>query len=158
MNPTQLKFIQQCYPLASMAGGAFDLNPTVIMAQSAIETGWGTSELCTRYCNYFGISAYGKKNVWWQGDYVELDVNSIKFRRYPDASSSFMDYARLIRSAYPAAARVSNDPAAFAQSISYSHYISEVNGDNREQYRSTLVSISRQIDKLIKKHKRSTSC
>ena len=102
MNPTQLKFIQQCYPLASMAGGAFDLNPTVIMAQSAIETGWGTSELCTRYCNYFGISAYGKKNVWWQGDYVELDVNSIKFRRYPDASSSFMDYARLIRSAYPA--------------------------------------------------------
>ena len=43
-----------------------------------------------------------------------------------------MDYCRLLRSAYPRAADMSANPTAFAKEIAYSPYISEVNGDNRE--------------------------
>ncbi len=64
---------------------------------------------------------------------------------YPDAASSFFDYARLIRSSYASAADMSYNPEAFAKEIAYSKYISEVNGDNRETYRSSIVSICRFI-------------
>ena len=60
-----------------------------------------------------------------------------------------MDYARLIRHAYTPAADVSNNPQAFARSISYSRYISEVNGDNRAAYQALLVKVCRKISKLI---------
>ena len=59
-----------------------------------------------------------------------------------------MDYARLIRSVYPFAADVSDDPKAFARKIAYSKYISEVNGDNRAAYLALLVKVCRKISKL----------
>ena len=67
---------------------------------------------------------------------------------YDTPQDSFMDYARLIRHAYTPAADVSNNPQAFARSISYSRYISEVNGDNREAYRILLIKLCRQIEKI----------
>ena len=62
---------------------------------------------------------------------------------------SFFDYARLITSAYPAAAAVSYDPAAFAHEIAYSKYISEKNGDNRTVYCRLLARLAVAIGKLI---------
>ncbi|WP_455637923.1 glucosaminidase domain-containing protein [Parabacteroides sp.] len=143
------EFIQTYLPLAQKAGEAFRINPVVILAQAAIETGWGQSELCLQYHNFFGITAYGRKNVWWTGGCTQLSAHSLSFRTYPDPLHSFMDYARLIRYAYTDAADASYNPAAFALKIGYSKYISEVNGDNREAYRRMLVSISRDIGKLI---------
>lgn len=143
------EFIKTFLPLAQKAGEAFRINPVVILAQSAIETGWGQSELCLQHNNFFGITAYGSKNVWWTGSFTLLSEDSLPFRSYPDPTASFMDYARLIRHAYPSAADVSFQPAAFALKISCSKYISEVNGDNREAYRRMLVSICRSIGKLI---------
>lgn len=145
----QQSFVQTYYPLACQAGEAFRINPVVMLAQSAIESGWGQSTLAQEYRNFFGITAYGKPNVWWKGDSTELGPNSLKFRIYTNAQDSFMDYARLIRTAYRDAADQSYSPAAFARAISYSHYISEVNGDNREAYRSLLVRLSRRIEKRI---------
>ena len=142
-------FITKYLPLAQKAGEAFRINPVVILAQAAIETGWGQSDLCLLYHNFFGITAYGKKNVWWTGTSVQLSANSLSFRTYPDPLHSFMDYARLLRHAYTDAADVSYKPAAFALKIGYSKYISEVNGDNRETYRQMLASICRSIGKLI---------
>ena len=79
---------------------------------------------------------------------IELGVHSLRFRVYDTPQDSFMDYARLIRHAYTPAADVSNNPQAFARSISYSRYISEVNGDNREAYRILLIKLCRQIEKI----------
>lgn len=143
------EFIALFLPLAREAGEAFRINPSVILAQAAIESGWGQSELSVQHNNYFGITAYGRKNVWWQGSSTQLDAGSLSFRTYPDPKHSFMDYARLIRSAYPKAAEVSFTPAAFAREIAYSKYISEVNGDNRETYRRLLVSICKSIHPLL---------
>ena len=145
----QSEFFSSLLPLARKAGEAFRINPAVILAQAAIETGWAQSDLCLQHHNFFGITAYGKKNVWWTGTSVQLSTNSLSFRTYPDPLHSFMDYARLIRHAYTDAADVSYQPTAFALKIGYSKYISEVNGDNREAYRRMLVTICRSISKLI---------
>ena len=142
----QKTFINKHLPLAKKAGAEFRINPVVILAQAAIESGWGQSTLAKEYHNFFGITAYGKKNLWWDGAKACLAEGSLLFRAYPDALHSFMDYARLIRTAYPMAADVSNNPQAFAKEIAYSRYISEVNGDNRELYRRSLVQICRKIE------------
>ena len=67
------------------------------------------------------------------------------FRRYDTCGNSFLDFARLIRNNYRSAWSVSDDIAAYAKEIAYSPYISELNGDDREVYRTSLVSIERTI-------------
>ena len=145
----QSEFLHPLLPLAQKAGEAFRINPVVILAQAAIESGWGQSTLAVEHHNYFGITAYGRPNVWWKGASIELGAHSLRFRTYDSPGDSFMDYARLIRHAYTPAADVSNNPQAFARSISYSRYISEVNGDNRAAYQALLVKISKKIEKQL---------
>ena len=149
MKAEQVDFISSYLPLARKAGESFRINPVVILAQAGIESGWGQSDLAREHHNFFGITAYGKKNVWWKGEGIELGVHSLRFRVYDTPQDSFMDYARLIRSVYPFAADVSDDPKAFARKIAYSKYISEVNGDNRAAYQALLVKVCRKISKLI---------
>lgn len=142
-------YVQQFYPAAKAAGEKFRINPVMILAQSAIESGWGESTLARMYHNYFGITAYGKVNEFWHGGKIELSATGLPFRRYDWAENSFMDFARLIRSAYSTAADVSFHPKAYAQEMAYSKYISEVNGDNRASYRQLLIRIAADIERLI---------
>lgn len=114
MKAEQVDFISSYLPLARKAGESFRINPIVILAQAVIESGWGQSDLAREHHNFFGITAYGKKNVWWKGEGIELGVHSLRFRVYDTPQDSFMDYARLIRHAYTPAADVSNNPQAFA--------------------------------------------
>ena len=66
-------YLRRCRAAAEEAGRAFDMNPRVILAQGALESGWGTSCLATEHNNYFGIMGYGASNAWWHGERVELD-------------------------------------------------------------------------------------
>lgn len=113
MKAEQVDFISSYLPLARKAGESFRINPVVILAQAVIESGWGQSDLAREHHNFFGITAYGKKNVWWKGEGIELGVHSLRFRVYDTPQDSFMDYARLIRHAYTPAADVSNNPQGF---------------------------------------------
>lgn len=106
----QSEFFSSLLPLAQKAGEAFRINPAVILAQAAIESGWGQSDLASEYHNYFGITAYGRSNVWWKGQSIELGTHSLRFRVYDTPSDSFMDYARLIRSVYPVRRRRQRRP------------------------------------------------
>lgn len=145
MKPTA--FINTFLLPAVMAGEAFNVNPVVILAQAALESGWGQSLLSMRYNNYFGMTGYGKGNRWWPGTTVKPGKSSLAFRTYPAPEDSFMDYARLLRQVYPLAANMSAFPKAFAREIAYSRYISEVNGDDREAYRQALVSLCSRIER-----------
>lgn len=145
-------FIKQYLPAAQSAGAAFGINPAVILAQSAIETGWGESCLAREHNNFFGITAYGRPNLYWKGERTDLSERegatpSLWFRCYGSPEDSFMDFGRLIHTAYPVAASLSKHPAAYAKEIAYSKYISEVNGDNRAAYQRMLVSICRNIER-----------
>ena len=76
----QSEFFSFLLPLARKAGEAFRINPAVILAQAAIESGWGQSDLASEHHNYFGLTAYGRSNVWWKGASIELGA---RLRRYP---------------------------------------------------------------------------
>lgn len=94
MKAEQVDFISSYLPLARKAGESFRINPVVILAQAVIESGWGQSDLAREHHNFFGITAYGKKNVWWKGEGIELGVHSLRFRVYDTPQDSFMDYGR----------------------------------------------------------------
>lgn len=149
---TKQAFVEKYYPLAKAAGQSFGLNPEVIMAQAAIESGWGSSYGARVRKNFFGITAAGSPNPYWDGSYsVSKNPYQLKFRVYQTDQDSFYDFARLITSKYKAASAVSSDTTQYAQAIAYSPYISENNGDNREGYRKGIISAANSIIPLIKK-------
>ena len=147
---TKQDFVNKFYPAAKAAGAEFNINPVVILAQAAIESGWGESKLST-YNNFFGITAYGRINNYWHGGKIQLADNGLPFRRYDTMENSFMAYCRLIRGSYRTSADLSFHPAAFAKSIAYSKYISEVNGDNRASYQILMEKLSASIATLVPK-------
>ena len=147
---TKQDFVNKFYPAAKAAGAEFNINPVVVLAQAAIESGWGESKLSS-YNNFFGITAYGRINSYWHGGKIQLADNGLTFRRYDTMENSFMDYCRLIRGSYRTSADLSFHPAAFAKSIAYSKYISEVNGDNRASYQILMEKLSASIATLIPK-------
>lgn len=147
---TKYEFVKRYLPEAEAAEKRFRINPVIMLAQAAIESGWGESDLARKDHNMFGIAGFGPANEFWHGYQVILVEGGMPFRKYADTQSSFFDYARLIVTAYPVAAAVSYYPAAFAREIAYSKYISEVNGDNRAVYCRLLDNLSSAIGKLIK--------
>lgn len=147
---TKQDFVNKFYPAAKAAGAEFNINPVVVLAQAAIESGWGESKLSS-YNNFFGITAYGRINNYWHGGKIQLADGGLTFRRYDTMENSFMDYCRLIRGSYRTSADLSFHPAAFAKSIAYSKYISEVNGDNRASYQILMEKLSASIATLIPK-------
>lgn len=146
---TKYEFVKRFLPEAQAAEKLFRINAVVMLAQAAIESGWGESNLARLHHNLFGITGYGPSNEFWHGCRVALKPEGLPFRKYAGTQNSFFDYARLITSAYPAAAAVSYDPAAFAHEIAYSKYISEKNGDNRTVYCRLLARLAVAIGKLI---------
>ena len=151
MKPAQISFVKECLPAALSAGAAFNMNPLVILAQAALESGWGMSDLARESRNFFGLTAYGCSNAYWHGGKTVLKTSaySLDFRRYDTRENSFLDFARLIRDCYRRAWQVSNDPEAYAKEIAYSPYISEQNGDNRERYRRSIIQIEEEIARII---------
>jgi flagellar protein FlgJ len=147
---TKQDFVNKFYPAAKAAGAEFNINPVVVLAQAAIESGWGESKLSS-YNNFFGITAYGRINNYWHGGKIQLAEDGLTFRRYDTMENSFMDYCRLIRGSYRTSADLSFHPAAFAKSIAYSKYISEVNGDNRASYQILMEKLSASIATLVPK-------
>ena len=126
---------------AQSAGDRFHLNPIILLAQAALESGWGTSRLAREANNHFGITGYGASNAFWHGGRVTARYKrgELLFRRYDSARNSYLDFARLLVCSYPQAAAMSRFPA---------DYISELNGDNRERYRETLVQLCREIEPI----------
>lgn len=91
--------------------------PSVCIAQSAIETGWGTAGIMTRANAYFGIKAGGS----WTGAVYRADTwevangeaynTTANFRAYPSLAASVTDYYDLIgnNSRYSAALSFGKD-------------------------------------------------
>jgi flagellar protein FlgJ len=145
-------FVTTYLPLAQKAGERFGMNPAVILAQAAIESGWGSSYGARVRKNFFGITAAGSPNEFWDGSFsVGQNQYALKFRVYKTEQDSFYDFARLISSKYKSAHAVSNDSTAYAQAIAYSPYIAEANGDSREGYRKGIIATFNSISDMVKK-------
>ncbi len=151
MNRREISFVKAHFESALQAGSEFHMDPVVILAQAALESGWGTSRLAQENHNYFGLTAYGCSNSYWHGERREVKHgnHTLYFRCYRTPLLSFLDFARLIRNNYRSAWQVSYYAEAYAKEIAYSRYITEVNGDNREQYRRNMVWISHRIAAIV---------
>jgi peptidoglycan hydrolase FlgJ len=153
MTPKEL-FVSKYWPVAAMAAKAFKIeNPAVILAQAAHESAWGTSYSAKTRKNFFGITAYGTPNKFWDGSKSASKTNpQLQFRIYKTDLDSFMDYARLLTSKYSNAAKKSADVNAFAKTMANSSYISESAGDDRGVYEKALISYSSFIVNTLKKN------
>lgn len=61
---------------AQSAGDRFHLNPIILLAQAALESGWGTSRLAREANNHFGITGYGASNAFWHGGRVTARIQA----------------------------------------------------------------------------------
>ena len=77
---TKYEFVKRFLPEAEAAEKRFHLNPVVMLAQAAIESGWNESNLVKLHRNLFGITGYGPSNEFWHGCRVELVPRGLPFR------------------------------------------------------------------------------
>jgi peptidoglycan hydrolase FlgJ len=100
-------FIRELWPHAERAGAALGVAPEVLLAQSALETGWGRHVIPrsdgSSSHNLFGIKADAR----WDGDRVQVNTleyvdgvaeqQRAAFRAYDSPAESFADYADFLR-------------------------------------------------------------
>jgi flagellar protein FlgJ len=130
-------FIQQLWPCAEAAGRELGIAPTHLLAQAALETGWGKSLPCDANgnpsFNFFGIKAgtawtggtVATKTLEFQGGVPTPQV--ARFRAYGSAQDSFNDYVALLRDnpRYAAALNTGNDAKAFATALQRGGYATD---------------------------------
>lgn len=108
----KINFLHTCRQAAAEAEKLFGINARIILAQGALESGWGSSCLATEHHNFFGLMGYGTSNAYWHGQRATFETayGTHHFRHYEATRLSFLDFARLIRSAYPRAYHSASNP------------------------------------------------
>ncbi len=134
-SPAQ--FIEGVLPHARRAARELGVHPLALVAQAALETGWGT-RLPARAdgsssMNLFGIKASGG----WEGERATASTfefeNGIPsrrreaFRAYDSIEQSFADYVRLLGRSprYAQALEAGQDPARFAEALQAAGYATD---------------------------------
>jgi flagellum-specific peptidoglycan hydrolase FlgJ len=120
---TKAEFLAQASVAALQASAWSGLLAGITVAQAALESRWGVSELSRRANNYFGIKAHGK-HASLEFPTTEFcggveQKTCARFASYESMEACFADRDRLIlTSAYYAEARAcAADPAKFAVSL-----------------------------------------
>lgn len=126
-------FVKKVLPIAQRVAMKFNMNPLVLVAQAALETGWGKSVGSDN--NFFGI----KNSKGWNGESTlkasDEYINGKKvsqvssFRSYENISKSFEDYARLISTndRYSKAYSKNSDPVQYFEEIQKAGYATDPN-------------------------------
>jgi flagellar protein FlgJ len=130
-------FLRTMRPHAEQAAREIGVDPDALLAQAALETGWGRSVPCNANgeCsfNLFGIKADSQ----WSGATVNvptlefasgIPVRKVeRFRAYDSPADSFRDYAALIRdsSRYAGARGAGDNVAAFASALQQGGYATD---------------------------------
>jgi flagellar protein FlgJ len=147
---TKQQFIEKMLPQAQAAGRELGIDPRAIVAQAALETGWGTAQPADASGgsnNLFGMKAAGS----WAGASVESQTQEYhagvasdegaRFRAYGATSESVKDYVSLLRDnpRYSAALNTGEDVRAFANALQRGGYATD------PDYANKLVSVAGQL-------------
>ncbi len=130
-------FIDKVLPILKTALAASGLNPLAVLAQGALETGWGAHVIHTAAGdsshNLFNIKATSN----WDGPSVEVSTvefhggvpvrQNDRFRAYESVESAVRDYVSLLKSdsRYSRAIDVAQDPARFADELQKAGYATD---------------------------------
>ncbi len=135
------QYVKAHYSDAVKAGNIFNLEPFALLAHAALESGYGTSYQARHKNAYFGVTAGNKPaNKYWGGTTYTSPVSHLTFRVYDSSLDSFLDAAQLISSHYLKSPLIGGDAVAYFTTIANSKYISEANGDNRQDYLNNCLS------------------
>ena len=131
------EFVRKLLPAAKQAAKALGLDPMAMIAQAALETGWGQRMIKTAQgdnsFNLFGIKA--QRN--WQGDSAVVDTlefrggvaqkEQARFRSYSSPEQSLQDYASFISDSprYQQAMQVAAEPAAYFNELQAAGYATD---------------------------------
>jgi len=135
------QFIASILPSVQTAARQLGVTPVAILAQAALETGWGQHAPGN---NVFGVKA----GSGWSGGTVQTltqefrngvaSVGTAAFRAYQNVSESVQNYAALLsRPRYQSARDQGNDISAFASALQRSGYATD------PHYAAKLVAIAR---------------
>lgn len=130
-------FIATLWPYAEQAARELGAQPQTLLAQAALESGWGQQMIQhadgRNSYNLFGIKA----NAGWEGaratvstlEYVDgiARRQRVAFRAYDSFAESFRDYVQFLRAnpRYEQALKVTHNPAAFAQALQDAGYATD---------------------------------
>jgi flagellum-specific peptidoglycan hydrolase FlgJ len=116
---TRSEFITAATAAAREASRASGLPPGVAVAQAALESAWGNSQLARKAHNYFGIKAHGS-HPWIEMPTLEFRQGravwvQARFARYDSMAACFADRDRILGGAavYREARACAADAEAF---------------------------------------------
>jgi flagellar protein FlgJ len=131
------EFAEALWPHAERAAKKLNVAPEALLAQAALETGWGQHVMergdGVSSFNLFGIKAGGD----WAGNTVSRPTleyrdgmpqrEVARFRAYPDIAATFEDYADFIlsRSQYESVRGNGDDVARFARALQDAGYATD---------------------------------
>ena len=143
MTPVELPFaspedfVERLLPIARETAGELGVDPRVLVAQAALETGWGKAviqrEDGSSSNNLFGIKADSR----WSGDRVHANTLEYEdglvvrkrepFRAYDSYADSFRDYLAFLRDnpRYGEALNRTGDPRGFMQALQQAGYATD---------------------------------
>jgi len=129
-------FVAKIWHHAQNAAKELGVDPRALVAQAALETGWGRRGIARNNGgdsnNLFGIKATG-----WSGDSVTTGtheyVNGVRtsetasFRAYDSAEQSFADYVRMLKTSprYQQALKAGTNIRGFAQGLQRAGYATD---------------------------------
>lgn len=130
------EFVSGVWPMAQQAAAEIGVQPEVLVAQAALETGWGRyiieNEQGSSF-NLFNIKADNR----WSGDYVSKNVleyrdgvairEQSRFRAYSDYQQSFADYVQFLQSnpRYSEALANTEDANKFVEKLHQAGYATD---------------------------------
>ncbi|HVY64320.1 MAG TPA: flagellar assembly peptidoglycan hydrolase FlgJ [Gammaproteobacteria bacterium] len=130
-------FVAKLLPEAQAAAAALGVEPRVLLAQAALETGWGKATPQRSdgapANNLFGIKAgaawLGARTAQWTLEQQNgvTERRRAEFRAYPSTSASFADYVDLISNTprYADALASAGNPESYARAVSAAGYATD---------------------------------
>ncbi|MGI2171640.1 flagellar assembly peptidoglycan hydrolase FlgJ [Shewanella sp. MF05960] len=149
-------FISVLYPHAEKAAKTLGTSAEVLIAQSALETGWGQKVVRrndgTMSHNLFNIKADKR----WQGE--KTSVNTLEFekgipvqqkadfRMYDDLEQSFSDFVSFIGQGdrYEDARKVASEPTQFIRALQKAGYATD------PQYANKVINVMKSVKEGLK--------
>ena len=130
-------FVHSLYPIAEEVAGELGMDPRVLLAQSALETGWGRKLISradgSSSHNLFGIKADAR----WDGERATVStveyrdgvarLEKANFRSYDSFEESFRDYVKFLQEnpRYQQALSASHNSETFAQRLQEAGYATD---------------------------------
>lgn len=92
------EFLVQLTPYAQEVSLSHGVRPSILVAQAALESNWGNSQLAQEANNYFGVkNPIGKEYLtkeFTQNEWTEIRAS---FKEYESVHDAVVDYANLLK-------------------------------------------------------------